>query len=68
MGEVINLNKFRKEKERADKARRAATKRARHGRTKAEKELDAAAGKKNEAEVDGHKIVDGQTVKDDDPV
>jgi hypothetical protein len=42
MAEIINLNKARKAKTRADKAGRAQENRVRFGRTKAEKAADAA--------------------------
>ena len=36
--DIVNLNKFRKKKERAAAVKRASENRVRHGRTKAEKE------------------------------
>ena len=42
MAEIINLNKARKAKARNDKAVRAQENRARFGRTKAEKQAEAA--------------------------
>ena len=39
---VINLNRFRKQKARAEKARQADINRVRHGRTQAEKDRDLA--------------------------
>lgn len=42
MADIINLNKHRKHKARADAERRAADNRVRFGRTKAEKQKDAA--------------------------
>ncbi|MCC2656039.1 MAG: hypothetical protein K0Q76_1147 [Panacagrimonas sp.] len=42
MAEIVNLNKFRKKKARADAAARAAENRVRFGRTNAQKERDAA--------------------------
>jgi hypothetical protein len=42
MAEIINLNKARKAKARADKPIRAQENRARFGRTKTEKAADAA--------------------------
>ena len=42
MAEIINLNKARKAKARADKPIRAQENRARFGRTQAEKAADAA--------------------------
>ncbi len=40
MGDVVNLNQFRKERDRRRKAVQAAINRERFGRTKAEKEQD----------------------------
>lgn len=40
--DIVNLNKFRKARERADAEQRAEENRLRHGRTKAEKERVAA--------------------------
>ena len=42
MTEIINLNRARKAKARVDKSARADENRARFGRTKAEKQADAA--------------------------
>lgn len=42
MAEIINLNKARKAKARVDKSARADENRARFGRTRAEKQADAA--------------------------
>lgn len=42
MAEIINLNKARKAKAQAEKPIRAQENRARFGRTKAEKQADAA--------------------------
>jgi len=38
MGDVINLNHFRKAKERAERTRRAEESRVRHGRSKLDRE------------------------------
>ena len=38
MGDVINLNHFRKAKERAERTRRAEESRVRHGRSKPDRE------------------------------
>ena len=40
MAEIINLNKARKQKARADAEQQAAENRVRYGRTKAQKQLD----------------------------
>ena len=42
MAEIINLNRARKAKTRVDKAAQASANRARFGRTKAQKQGDAA--------------------------
>ncbi len=42
MAEIINLNKARKAKARVEKSARAQENRARFGRTKAEKQAEAA--------------------------
>lgn len=42
MAEIINLNKARKAKARVDKSARAEENRVRFGRSKAEKQADAA--------------------------
>ena len=55
MAEVVNLNKARKAKARAQKETTAATNRALHGRTKAQKQADAAEKAKRDALLDGAK-------------
>src|SRR5689334_18719880 len=42
VGKVVNLNRFRKKKEREEKARQAEINRVRHGRTKAQKDQELA--------------------------
>ena len=56
MSNVVNLNKFRKRKEKAAKEARAETNRRLHGRTKAERALEAAQKHKLETQVDGAKL------------
>ncbi|MBQ1542005.1 MAG: DUF4169 family protein [Caulobacteraceae bacterium] len=46
MADLINLNKARKARTKADARQAAAENRARHGRTKAEKSLEAARSDK----------------------
>jgi hypothetical protein len=53
MGEVINLNKARKRKAREQAAAQAAENRARFGRTKEQKQLDAAAAEEAQKRLDG---------------
>lgn len=56
MGEVINLRHARKARKRADDIRQAETNRARHGRTKAEKQIAEAERQRLEAAVDGARL------------
>ncbi|MDB5973952.1 MAG: hypothetical protein JWR07_712 [Nevskia sp.] len=59
MGEVINLNKARKRKARADAAAQAAENRARFGRTREQKQLDAAVTEEARRRLDALKREDG---------
>lgn len=56
MGDVISLNRFRKAKERAEAARKAEENRARHGRTRADKELVRREQERQDAELDGKRL------------
>lgn len=56
MAEIINLNRFRKAKERAEAARRAEANRVLFGRTKAEKEATRRVTEKERADLDGKKL------------
>lgn len=53
MSEVVNLNRFRKAKARADARSSAAENRALHGRTRAEKALETARRDKAARDLDG---------------
>ena len=64
MGDVVNLNKFRKRQAKQAQQRQADTNRRLHGRTKAERAHDAAQKKRLEAGVDGAKLDDKP--RDDD--
>lgn len=56
MAEIVNLNRIRKERDRAAKAKTAEENRARFGRTKEEREVtEANAGKADKA-LDDKKI------------
>lgn len=55
MGEVVNLRLLRKRKARAEKEKAAERNRAAYGRTKAERERDAAEAGKSRAFLDGHR-------------
>lgn len=58
MGEIVNLNKARKVRDRSEAAATAAANRAKHGRTKAEKARDAQAEARRKALLDGAKKED----------
>ena len=55
MAKLTNLNRFRKQKARAEKRARADANAARFGRSKAEKALDNANKQKHDAMLDAHK-------------
>ena len=55
MSNVINLNKFRKQKTRAEKRAQGDENAARHGRSKADKALDAARAEKSRQDHEAHK-------------
>jgi hypothetical protein len=54
----VNLNRYRKEKAKADAKTRADANAVKHGRTKAERLLDAARTEKARQMLDRHKIED----------
>ena len=54
MADIVNLRQARKLKLRAGKEAEASANRALHGRTKAEKQRDAAEADKTGRLVDGH--------------
>lgn len=56
MGDVVNLNRFRKRAERGRQDKVAETNRARHGRTKSERERDEALAKRTQDFLDGHHV------------
>ncbi|WP_226621401.1 DUF4169 family protein [Alloyangia pacifica] len=56
MSNVINLNRVRKDRARAEKRAQADENAARHGRSKAEKQREAAEAKKSERDLEGHKL------------
>ena len=55
MAEIVNLRQVRKAKARAGKEAEAATNRAKFGRTKAEKQVEAAKKSIEDKRLDGHK-------------
>ena len=56
MGNVVNLNKFRKKKAKAERQKRAEINRRLHGRTKAERERDELQKRRLTRQVDGAKL------------
>jgi hypothetical protein len=56
MAEIINLNKFRKSKERAARAKAAPTNRVRFGRTKEERAKAADEAQKADQSLDDKKL------------
>lgn len=56
MGNVVNLNKFRKRKAKLEREQRAETNRRLHGRTAAERALDELRKKQQSSKVDGAKL------------
>ncbi|WP_418593979.1 DUF4169 family protein [Ponticoccus sp. (in: a-proteobacteria)] len=55
MTQPVNLNRFRKEKARAEKRRAGDENAAKHGRSKAERALDAARAEKARRDLDGQR-------------
>ena len=56
MGNVINLNRYRKRKAKANAAKRAETSRRLHGRTKAERARDEQRKRTLESKIDGARL------------
>jgi len=56
MTNVVNLNKFKKRKAKAERVKQADTNRRLHGRTKAERARDALQKKQLETSVDGARL------------
>ncbi len=56
MADIVNLNRFRKAKLRADEKRQAAENRIAFGRTKAEKDQTKAENKRENRAIDGAKL------------
>ena len=56
MGDVVNLNQFRKKRERTLKMRRSAENRARTGRTRAEQRVTQTEAARTDAALDRKRI------------
>lgn len=66
MGNVVNLNKFRKRQAKAARVKRADTNRRLHGRTKAERAHDELHKKQLEKGIEGARL-EGSPELDEDP-
>lgn len=55
MGEIVNLRQIRKRKARDEAGQAAAANRAKHGRTKADREIEAARREIAERALDGNR-------------
>ena len=60
MGKIINLNKYRKRKAKADALQRAETNRRLHGRTKTERAREELTKKRLASKVDGARLKRGE--------
>ena len=58
MGDVVNLNRFRKTRDRAERAKEAEANRIRFGRTKAEKDRDRQEAERRAQDLNGKKLDD----------
>lgn len=65
MGNVVNLNRFRKQKAKLEKAKRAETNKRLHGRTKAERLLELKQKQLLEGKVDGARLSTPPAAEDD---
>ncbi|WP_305986196.1 DUF4169 family protein [Roseibium sp. MMSF_3544] len=63
--EIVNLRQVRKQKDRADKEKRAADNRLKFGRTKAERDAARRRREDLEKQVDGHRLPGAETSDDD---
>lgn len=60
-GEIVNLRKVRKARERSQKDAQAAENRIHYGMPKAERSLLDAKGKMSARRLDGHKLDQGES-------
>lgn len=63
--EIVNLNKFRKAKERADQERQAELNRAKYGRSKSERQQDENDDSRRNKLLDGAKLANAQPASND---
>ncbi|MFT8247029.1 DUF4169 family protein [Roseomonas sp. BN140053] len=67
MAEIVNLNRFRRNKAKAEKSVQAAANRVSHGRTGAEKAADRQAAERRAALLDGARRDDVDAPGGDEP-
>lgn len=60
MGEIVNLNRARKDRDKAARAAQAATNRVAHGRTKAERAAAERERDRASTTLDGHRRDKGE--------
>jgi hypothetical protein len=65
--EIVNLNKVRKARERADRERDAQENRLKYGQTKVERNLFDAKQRKSQADLDRLRRQSDSMLDDDDP-
>ncbi|MEI7606039.1 MAG: DUF4169 family protein [Rhodospirillaceae bacterium] len=56
MGEIVNLNRYRKAREQQRREQEAGVNRARTGRVKGEKQSETAARERTRRDLDGKKL------------
>jgi multidrug efflux pump subunit AcrA (membrane-fusion protein) len=67
MAKVVNLNKYRKQKTKAEQTKRAETNRRIHGRTTAERARELLQKQRQQSLIDGAKLDQtGDSTRDDD--
>ena len=66
MGDVINLNKWKKKKAREEKAKRAEQNRLRNGLSISERQLAEKKKQLAAKQLDGHKLVDSHKLDKDE--
>jgi len=67
MSNIVNLNKFRKQRAKEARVKQAETNRRLHGRTKAERALEALQKKRLESSVDQARLSDTPAGDDETP-
>lgn len=66
MGEIVNLNRARKDRDKAAKKAQAAANRAAHGRTKSERQTADRERDRAATLLEGHRLEDPRRETDED--